>query len=104
MVYVFPQFSLILLAYNSMYVIQPGANEKVEANPDAIGLKLGIIFDTAREKQELLFYKFIVHNECEITITHVDLQDIDYYGGKTKKLFLSDISRRIIFINIYRGS
>lgn len=90
-------------AYNTLYIIEPGGTEKVEANPDAIGLKVGIIFDTSRDKQEMHFYKFICHNDSVLTITSCDTTDVDYYGGKfassladaTKQAFT--ISRLIRF-------
>lgn len=64
-----------------MYIIEPGGTEKVEANPDAIGLKVGIIYDTSREKQEMHFYRFICHNDSVLTVTAMGTEDIDYYGG-----------------------
>ncbi len=65
-----------------MYIIEPGGTEKVEANPDAIGLKVGIICDTVRDKQEMHFFRFICHNDSVLTITSMDAEDIDYFGGK----------------------
>jgi hypothetical protein len=70
------------VAYHTLYIIQPGENQKVEANPDPTGLKLGVIFETQREKQELYFHRFTCNNDSILTITSVDGHDIDYYGGK----------------------
>jgi hypothetical protein len=66
-----------------MYIVEPGETEKVEANPDAIGLKVGIIFDTSRDNQEMHFFRFICHNDSTLTITSMDTEDIDYFGEGT---------------------
>eukprot|EP01039_Chlorochromonas_danica_P014882 gene14882-17433_t len=76
----FNMAELAYKTYNTMYIIEPGGTEKVEANPDAIGLKVGVIFDTARDRQEMHFYRFICHNDSVLTITSMDTEDIDYYG------------------------
>ncbi len=39
-----------------------------------------------KEKQDVLFYRFTCHNESVLTITHIDPEDIDYYGGKSPYL------------------
>jgi hypothetical protein len=61
--------------------VEPGEFCKVEANPDAIGLKLGIIYETKKDKQELMFHRFTCNNDSSLTITEMDALDIQYYGG-----------------------
>jgi hypothetical protein len=72
-----------LLAYHTLYIVVPGEKKVVEANPDAIGLKLGVIYDTKPDKLELFFHRFTCANDSILTITSVDGDDIDYYGGNT---------------------
>ena len=37
---------LLYKNYHSMYVLEPGQEGIVEANPDAVGLKIGVVYDT----------------------------------------------------------
>jgi hypothetical protein len=53
----------------------------VEANPDAVGLKVGIVFGAKTDKQELSFHRFTCNNDSVLTVTAMDGDDIDYYGG-----------------------
>lgn len=65
-----------------MYIINPGETQLCEANPDAIGLKLGIIFETRREKQEFYFHRFTCNNDSVLTIVSMEGQEIDHFGGR----------------------
>ncbi len=61
--------------------MEPGENCKVEANPDAIGLKIGLVYDTKKEKQEMLFHRFTCSNDSVLTITEMEGTDVQFYGG-----------------------
>eukprot|EP00981_Chlorochromonas_danica_P008690 scaffold2270_cov242-Ochromonas_danica.AAC.4 len=79
-----------------MYVVMPGESQLVEANPDPIGLKVGILYNTLKDSQEFLFHRFSCKNDSVLTITAVEGDDIDYYGDGTNlqakgKLRESDI-------------
>lgn len=84
-----------------MYLIEPGEVQVVEANPDPIGLKVGIVYETRREKQEFLFLRFGCSNDSVLTITSLDGEDVDYYGGNTFFVFncLYDILHYLTYSN-----
>jgi hypothetical protein len=69
------------LAYHTMYIVGPGESAMIEANPDAIGLKLGIIYQTEKERNELLFHRFTCNNDSFLTITLINGENITYFGG-----------------------
>jgi hypothetical protein len=71
----------LFLAYHTMYVIEPGESTIIEANPDAVGLKLGIIYNTEKERNELYFHRFTCNNDSTLTITTSDGENISYFGG-----------------------
>ena len=73
-----------------MYIVESGETQLVEANPDAIGLKLGIIYETRREKQELLFHRFTCNNDSILTVVSMEGTEIDHYGGKQSRLHFFD--------------
>lgn len=83
-----------------MYIIEPGEKQMVEANPDPNGLKVGAIYETRREKQELYFHRFTCSNDSILTITSVDGNDIDYYGGMENPLFFE----QLFYIDLCRGN
>ena len=64
-----------------MYIVAPGESALIEANPDAIGLKLGIIYQTEKERNELYFHRFTCNNDSVLTITLVNGENITYFGG-----------------------
>jgi hypothetical protein len=74
-----------------MYILMPGESQVVEANPDPIGLKVGIVYDTIRDTQDLLYHRFSCKNDCLLTLTSIEGDDVDYYGGKnmTRDVHLS---------------
>ena len=65
-----------------MYIIGPGESTVIEANPDAVGLKLGIVYQTEIERNELHFHRFTCANDSKLTITILDGQNITYFGGR----------------------
>lgn len=75
------EYILFRTAYHTLYIIESGENCKVEANPDAIGLKIGVIYDTKIDKQEFLFHRFTCNNDSVLTITEMEGLDIQFYGG-----------------------
>ncbi len=79
----FNMADLMYKTYHTMYIVDPGDIQVVEANPDAIGLKVGVIYDAKRFKQEFSFHRFTCQNDCTLTVTSIDGDDIDYYGEGT---------------------
>jgi len=71
---------LIYKTYHTMYIIGPGDSAVIEANPDAVGLKLGIVYQTEIERNELFFHRFTCSNDSVLTITILDGQNITYFG------------------------
>ncbi len=87
-----------------MYIIEPGETQTVEANPDPNGLKLGVIYETRKDKQEMFFHRFTCGNDTILTITSVDGNDIDYYGGKgNSSSFINPSNPFLSFILLHRG-
>jgi hypothetical protein len=74
---------LMYKTYHTMYIVDPGDIQVVEANPDAIGLKVGVVYDAKRFKQEFSFHRFTCQNDSTLTITSIDGDDVDYYGEGT---------------------
>jgi hypothetical protein len=64
-----------------MYVLEAGQSMQVEANPDAIGLKVGIIYNIKDDRQELLFHRFTCKNDSILIIKDLNQTDFDYGGG-----------------------
>ena len=71
----------------------------VEANPDAVGLKVGIVFAAKTDKQELSFHRFTCNNDSVLTVTAMDGDDIDYYGGNSQILLLFMLGCLIVLFN-----
>lgn len=67
-------------AYNSLYVIEPGETVTVEANPDAIGLKVGIIYQVNEETKEFLFQRFMCKNDSIFNISEIIGEEVSFYG------------------------
>lgn len=78
-----------------MYIVEPGESTKIEANPDAIGLKIGIVYHTERERNELYFHRFTCHNDSVLTIQFIEGENISYAGGtaSTTILFNNNITK-----------
>lgn len=68
----------------------------VEAMPDPVGLKMGVIVGINAESQELIYQRFQCKNEAIFNISEITGEDISFYGG-------TFIPRRL-FSFIYRGS
>lgn len=79
----FNMADLMYKTYHTMYIVEPGDIQVVEANPDAIGLKVGIVYDAKRFKQEFSFHRFTCQNDSTLTVTSIGGDDIDYYGEGT---------------------
>lgn len=54
----------------------------MEAQPDAIGLKIGLVYDTIFETKELLFQRFACKNDSVLTISELDYDDVSWFGGR----------------------
>jgi hypothetical protein len=67
-----------------MYIIEPGQSCVVEAMPDAVGLKVGIVYQTSSATQELFYARFFCKNECQFNINLISEHgEISYFGGKS---------------------
>lgn len=73
---------LVPVDYNTMYMIEPGQKQLVEANPDPTGLKVGIVYAVDVAKQEMLYHRFLCKNDGTLNITEVRGDDISYYGNR----------------------
>ena len=74
--------TLVHQGYNCLYLIEPGKSVFVEATPDAVGLKIGVVYDTIAKTRELLFQKFACKNESTIAIYDIDYDKLSWDGGK----------------------
>jgi hypothetical protein len=73
---------IVITAYTCAYVIGPGQSVVVESQPDAIGLKVGIIYDAIPESHEFHYQRFVCKNDSVLNISEVDFEDVSWYGGK----------------------
>lgn len=73
---------LIDTAYNGMYIIEPGASVKVEAMPDTMGLKIGLVYDVIPDRKELRFVRFTCKNDSVLNISEMNEDDVSWYGGE----------------------
>ena len=53
----------------------------VEAMPDPVGLKMGVIVGINAESQELIYQRFQCKNEAIFNISEITGEDISFYGG-----------------------
>ena len=53
----------------------------VEAMPDPVGLKMGVIVGINMELQELIYQRFQCKNEAIFNISEITGEDISFYGG-----------------------
>jgi hypothetical protein len=68
-------------AYQNLYVVEPGTSCVVEAMPDPVGLKMGVIVGTSLSPQELIYQRFQCKNEAIFNISEIVGEDISFYGG-----------------------
>jgi hypothetical protein len=68
------------VAYNTMYVLESNETATVEANPDPIGLKVGILYDVGFDKRELMVHLFVCKNDGVLNITEVKGDECAFYG------------------------
>jgi hypothetical protein len=52
----------------------------VEANPDAIGLKIAIVYRVDMDTKELFYQRFVAKNDSVCNISEVNDEEISYYG------------------------
>jgi hypothetical protein len=64
-----------------MYVLEPGQEGVVEANPDAVGLKIGVVYDTNNKAKEFLYHRFLCKNNSVFNISEVDSEEVSFYGN-----------------------
>jgi len=64
-----------------MYVLDPGQEGVVEANPDAVGLKVGVVYDTNNKAKEFLYHRFLCKNNSVFNISEVDSEEVSFYGN-----------------------
>ena len=72
---------LLYKNYHSMYVLEPGQEGIVEANPDAVGLKVAIIYDTNNKTKEFLYHRFLCKNNSVFNISEVDSEEVSFFGN-----------------------
>jgi hypothetical protein len=66
-----------------MYVLEPGQTSQVEAMPDAVGLKIGVVYQVKEATLELLYTRFFSKNESTFNINVVSENgEISYFGGE----------------------
>ena len=53
----------------------------VEAMPDPVGLKMGVIVGINVDSQELIYQRFQCKNEAIFNISEITGEDISFYGG-----------------------
>jgi hypothetical protein len=68
-------------AYAAVYVIESLGSAKVQAQPDAIGLQVAVVYDFNGETDEVQFVRFTVKNDSVLSILEVDYDEISWYGG-----------------------
>lgn len=72
---------LLYKHYHSMFIFEPGQEGVVEANPDAVGLKIGVVYDINSKTKEFLYHRFLVKNESIFTISEVDSEEVSFFGN-----------------------
>jgi len=63
-----------------MYILEPGDETLVEANPDAIGLKIGVCYMAKKETKEFFYLRYMAKNNAVFNISEIDGDDVSYYG------------------------
>jgi len=76
----FTYTDLIYLTYNTLYVIEPGATILVESQPDATGLKVGLVYDCSLDTKELFYQRFVCKTDSTLTISEIDGEEISWFG------------------------
>lgn len=71
---------LIIIAYHSMYILEPGDETLVEANPDAVGLKIGVCYMAKKETKEFFYLRYMVKTNAIFTISEIEGDEVSYYG------------------------
>ena len=69
-------------AYQNLYIVEPGTSMVVEAMPDPVGLKMGVIVGINMDLQELIYQRFQCKNEAIFNISEITGEDISFYGGQ----------------------
>lgn len=69
-------------AYNCLYLVEPGESVLLEAQPDAVGLKVGVVYDVTTDTQEILYQRFSCKNESILNVSELVNDDISWYGGE----------------------
>ena len=84
----FTYTDLIYLQYNTLYVIEPGSTVLVESQPDATGLKIGLVYDVDLAKKEFHYQRFVCKTDSVLSISEIDYDEISWFGdnitGPTK--------------------
>ena len=72
----------------------------VEAMPDPVGLKMGVVVGVNLELQELIYQRFQCKNEAIFNISEITGEDISFYGGSCfTKLSLNCLALTFILKN-----
>ena len=78
--------SLRHVAYQNLYILEPGEKGVVESSPDATGLKIAILYGVNPVTQEMLYQLFQCKNDDEFTVTGINGQEVTGFGGKITKI------------------
>jgi hypothetical protein len=71
-------------AYNAMYIIEPGGSVNAEAMPDALGLKIGLVYDANPSTKEIFFVRFTCKNDSVLNVSEMLEDDVSWYGGRLR--------------------
>ena len=63
-----------------MYILEPGDETLVEANPDATGLKIGVCYMAKKETKEFFYLRYMVKTNAIFTISEIEGDEVSYYG------------------------
>eukprot|EP01035_Chromulina_nebulosa_P020722 gene20722-26866_t len=78
----FNNSDIIYRNYHNLYLIESGQSLLVEANPDPIGLKLGVLYAINPDKQEFHYHRFLCKNDGTLNITELKDQEISFYASR----------------------
>lgn len=90
----FPHSDHIYYTYSGLYVVEPGQSGVVESTPDALGLKIGLVYDINPKTHELFYARFVSKNDAVLNISEVSNDDISWYGDDIEGYNLGVLKER----------
>jgi hypothetical protein len=78
----FTYTDLLYFTYNTLYTLEPGVTRLVESQPDAIGLKIGVIYNVSKESKEFKYQRFVCKMDSVLNISEIDYDtgEISWFG------------------------